>query len=167
MSGNKLAGLSVLIIEDVRAVRLIFRTILRSFGIDDIVEASDGAEALQILKIRQVNVVITDMCMEPMDGIAFTRRLRQVNNSLDPYVPLLMVSGHTEVTRIKDAAEAGVTAFLAKPVTPATLQKKLRAIVEASPKPVRTNTYCGPDRRRSSVRTRKPRRVTDDIVVDI
>jgi len=167
MSITKLSGLSVLIVEDIRAMRAIIRTTLRNFGIEQVVEASDGQAALDILRGRHIDVVITDICMEPMDGIEFTRRLRQPDNGLNPYVPVLMVSGHTEVSRVKDALEAGVTAFLAKPVTPANLQKKLMTIVESSPQPVQTRTYCGPDRRRSSVRTRKRRRASDNSVVNV
>jgi two-component system chemotaxis response regulator CheY len=167
MSQGKLSGLSVLIVEDIRATRLIIRTIMRNFGIDDVVEAADGAAALDILSKRKVDIVITDMYMAPMDGIEFTRRLRQPDNGLNPFVPLLMVSGHTEISRVKDAAEAGVTAFLAKPVTPANLLKKLTAITESSPDPVHTKTYCGPDRRRSSKGTRKRRRVADGVTISI
>jgi two-component system chemotaxis response regulator CheY len=163
MSKNTLAGLSVLIVEDVRAMRMIFRTTLRSFGINDVVEAADGAAALEILRDRKVDIVISDICMAPMDGIEFTRRLRQPNNGLNPYVPVLMVSGHTEVSRVKEAVEAGVTGFLAKPVTPANLQKKLQAIVSASPQKIKSENYCGPDRRHASARTRKRRRATDGV----
>ena len=165
MSEDKLAGLSVLIVEDIRAMRLIIRTTLRNFRIEDVVEASDGGAALEFLKNRDFDIVISDICMTPMDGIEFTRRLRRANNGLNPYIPVLMVSGHTEVSRVKEAVEAGVTAFLAKPVTPTNLQKKLQAIVSASPQKIKTENYCGPDRRRASVRTRKRRRAADAITV--
>ena len=129
MSKTKLSGLTILVVEDVRAMRAIIRTTLRNFGIEEIVEASDGQAALEILRGQRVDIVITDTCMAPMDGIKFTRRLRQPKNGLNPHVPVLMVSGHTEVSRVKDALAAGVTAFLAKPLTPASLEKKLTAIV--------------------------------------
>ncbi|MBA2588151.1 MAG: response regulator [Alphaproteobacteria bacterium] len=148
-------------------MRAIIRNTLRNFGIDDIAEASDGQSALEELRKKSVDIVITDICMTPMDGIEFTRQLRQPKNGLNPYVPVLMVSGHTEISRVKDALDAGVTAFLAKPVTPENLRKKLIAILEAPPQLVQTRNYCGPDRRRSSVRTRKRRRVSDNAVVDV
>ena len=139
MSNAKLAGLSVLIVDDIKAMRAIIRTTLRNFGIEQVVEAADGQAALEILSERQVDVVISDICMAPMNGIEFTRRLRQPNNGLNPFVPVLMVSGHTEVSFVKDAQAAGVTAFLAKPVTPANLLKKLTALggitAAASPDP--------------------------------
>jgi two-component system, chemotaxis family, chemotaxis protein CheY len=167
MSNVKLSGLSVLVVEDIRAMRAIIRSTLHNFGVERVLEASDGQAALELLRNHRVDIVITDICMAPMDGMEFTRRLRQPDNGLDPFIPVLMVSGHTEISRVKDALEAGVTAFLAKPVTPATLQKKLMAIMGSPRQLVQAKTYCGPDRRRSSVRTRKRRRESDKSVVDI
>jgi CheY-like chemotaxis protein len=161
MSNTKLAGLSILIVDDIKAMRAIIRATLRNFGIEQIFEAADGKAALEMLSERQVDVVISDICMAPMDGIEFTRRLRQPNNGLNPFVPVLMVSGHTEVSFVKDAQAAGVTAFLAKPVTPANLRKKLIALIASPPPLIQTQAYCGPDRRRHSIRTRKHRRASD------
>ena len=146
-----------------RATRVIVRTILRSFGINDVVEAADGQEALSVLGQRHIDVVISDLCMEPMDGVEFTRRLRTPRNGLNPYVPVLMVSGHTEVARVRDAIAAGVTEFLAKPIIPANLEARLLAIVRSPKKRVSSKNYCGPDRRRSTRENHKgPRRRASD-----
>lgn len=165
MLNAKLSGLTVLIVEDIRAVRAIIRTILHDFGIEKVEEASDGEAALDVLRKQHVDIVITDICMEPMDGIEFTRNVRRPDNGFNPYVPVLMVSGHTEVSCVKNALDAGVTAFLAKPVTPANLRKKLMAIVAMPRKSVRTKTYCGPDRRRSAAKTQRLRRASDSTII--
>lgn len=170
MSNAKLSALSVLLVDDIRAMRTILRTTLREFGIQQIVEATDGKAAIEILRKQSVDIIISDICMEPMDGIEFTRHLRRTDNGLNPYVPVLMVSGHSEVSRVKEALAAGVTAFLRKPVTPAALLKKLLEIVEAPAPLVQTKVYCGPDRRRSSIKTRKRRRASDTsdkMIVDV
>ena len=163
MPTSEIAHLSVLVVEDVRATRVIVRTILRSFGINDVVEAADGQEALSVLGQRHIDVVISDLCMEPMDGVEFTRRLRTPRNGLNPYVPVLMVSGHTEVACVRDAIAAGVTEFLAKPIIPANLEARLLAIVRSPKKRVSSKNYCGPDRRRSTRENHKgPRRRASD-----
>jgi two-component system, chemotaxis family, chemotaxis protein CheY len=161
MPASEISHLSVLLVEDVRATRVIVRTILRAFGIYDVVEAADGQEALAVLGQRHIDVVITDLCMEPMDGVEFTRRLRRPRNGLNPYVPVLMVSAHTEVPRVKEAIAAGVTEFLAKPLVPATLESRLLAIVRTPKKKVSSKAYCGPDRRRGHAKTGNNRRATD------
>src|SRR5581483_2792291 len=136
MPMSEISHLAVLVVEDVRATRVIVRTILRSFGIYDVVEAADGQEALTVLGQRHIDVVITDLCMEPMDGVEFIKRLRTPRNGLNPYVPVLMVSAHTEVTRVREAVAAGVTEFLAKPITPAGLEQRLLTIVRTPKKRV-------------------------------
>lgn len=130
-------------------------------------EAADGQTALQWLSTRSVDIIITDLCMEPLDGIEFTRRLRHADSGLNAYTPVLVVSGHTEASRVKNAVDAGVNGFLAKPVTPRSLRLKLAAILASSPPPVQTITYCGPDRRRAIKRTINRRRASDKLIVDI
>lgn len=150
MPESEIAHLTILLVEDIRATRLIVRTMLRAFGIHDVVEAADGQEALAILSNRHIDVVITDLCMEPMDGVEFTRRLRTPRNGLNPYVPVVMISAYTDFARIKDALAAGVTDFLAKPITPAGLEARLLSIVRTPKKRISSKGYCGPDRRRSN-----------------
>ena len=160
-------GPSVLIVEDFRPMRLLIRGLLHSFGIGSIVEVTDGLSGLEILRRQKVDVVITDIHMEPMDGIEFTRRLRRPNNGLNPYIPVLAISGDTEASRVKEAFNAGVTAFLAKPITSAALKAKLNAILHSPQRTVSARNYCGPDRRRSEVKTHKRRRATDGEIVEI
>jgi two-component system chemotaxis response regulator CheY len=161
MPDSEIAHLSVLLVEDVRATRVIVRAILRTFGIFDVVEAADGREALAVLGQRHIDVVITDLCMEPMDGVEFTRRLRTPRNGLNPYVPVLMVSGHTEVAKVKEAIAAGITEFLAKPIVPASLESRLLTIVRTPKKKVSSKAYCGPDRRRGNAKSGNKRRAAD------
>ena len=162
MPNLEISHLAVLLVEDVRATRVIVRAILHSFGIYDIVEAADGEEALAVLGQRHIDVVITDLAMQPMDGVEFTRRLRTPRNGLNNYVPVLMVSAHTDIANVKDAIAAGVTEFLVKPIVPANLEARLLSVVRTPKKQVRTASYCGPDRRRSLRNaTAHRRRATD------
>src|SRR5579883_215777 len=100
MPASEIAHLSILLVEDIRATRLLVRTMLRHLGIHDLVEAADGQEALDILGRRHIDVVLTDLCMEPMDGVEFTRRLRTPRTGLNPYVPVVMISAYTDFAHI-------------------------------------------------------------------
>ena len=66
--------------------------------------------------------------MKPMDGLEFTRRVRNDEHSPNPFVPIIMITGHTEKYRVEAARDAGVTEFLAKPITAQNL------FIRASPK---------------------------------
>ena len=59
-----------------------------------------------------------------------------------------MLTGHTEADRVMEARDAGVTEFLAKPVSALQLFQRIRTIIEAPRQYVRTADYFGPDRRR-------------------
>ena len=129
-------------------MRVLLRELLNSVGIREVSEAANGQAALAVLQRRQCDLILSDMAMAPMDGIAFTRHIRTDESSPNHFVPIIMVTGHTEIERVKEARDAGVTEFLAKPVTPHSLYARIAEIVERPRAFVRTETYFGPDRRR-------------------
>jgi len=86
--------------------------------------------------------------MEPMDGLEFTRAVRMDPTSPNPFIPIIMLTGHTEMHRIVEARDAGVTEFLAKPVTANGVYARIKSVVE-NPRPfIKTDRYLGPSRRR-------------------
>ena len=124
----------------------LLHTLVRSIGIKHIIEAPDGTCGLVALREHNPDFVITDLTMQPMDGIAFTRKVRR--DCPNPYLPIIMVTGHTAYARVIEARDAGVNEFLAKPITVSNLQSRILQIIER-PRPfVRSNVYFGPDRRR-------------------
>lgn len=140
--------LKALVVEDNPHMRALLRALLLGMGIGEAFEAADGQQAFGLLRRHKPDFVLTDLTMTPMDGIAFTRDLRTAANSPDPFLPVIMISGHTERARVTAARDAGVTEFLAKPVTARNLFLRIAEIVER-PRPfVRCGEYFGPDRRR-------------------
>ncbi|MBM3534915.1 MAG: response regulator [Alphaproteobacteria bacterium] len=158
MIGYRLDRLAVLIIDDNQHMRSLVRTILESLGVTQIMEARDGAHALEKMSQTQIDLLIADWNMEPMDGLDLTRHLRTSPESPDQFVPVIMLSGHTERARVMQARDAGVTEFMAKPVSARSLYARIVSIIE-NPRPfVRTNDYFGPDRRRQMLPFEGPER---------
>ena len=145
MDEPNLSCLKVLVVDDIASVRTLLRGQLRVFGINNIIEACDGIAGLEVLAREAVDLVITDLAMRPMDGVEFTRRLRTGDEVGNPYVPILMVSSHTEHSLVRGALDAGITQFLAKPLTAKALGARLMAIVEGTGAQVRSNSFSGPD----------------------
>lgn len=144
----RLGQLKVLLVDDIRNSRVLLMEILRAVGLNQVFEASDGAEALQSLRSQMVDIVMTDLAMTPLDGIDFVRLLRNAPDSPNPMLPVLMVTGHLTVRRIQEARDAGVNEFLAKPITARGVLERLQLLID-QPRPfVRTLDYFGPDRRR-------------------
>lgn len=137
-----------LIIEDNTHMRTLLRSLLHALGIKQIYEAADGTSAYVELREKRPDFVLTDLSMKPMDGIEFTKLVRTGQDSPNPYVPIVMVTGHTERHRVEAARDAGITEFLAKPITAQNLFLRVAELVQR-PRPfVRSETYFGPDRRR-------------------
>ncbi|MBO9708691.1 MAG: response regulator [Caulobacter sp.] len=140
--------LKILLVDDNQHMRMLLTEILRAIGVKHVSEALDGAEALQVLREREIDIVITDLTMGPLDGIDFVRLLRNSPDSPNPFLPVVMVTGHSTQRRVRDARDAGVNEFLAKPVTAGGLIHRLTLVIE-QPRPfVRCPDYFGPERRR-------------------
>jgi len=140
--------LRVLLVDDNHYMRVLLAEILRAIGVKDIYEANDGAEALQAMRNHPVDIVMTDLSMQPLDGIDFVRLLRNSPDSPNPMVPVIMITGHSTLARVAEARDAGVNEFLAKPLTARGVIERLAQVVEHPRSFVRTQDYFGPDRRR-------------------
>jgi len=143
-----LESLKALIVEDNTHMRSLLRALLNALGIKDISEAIHGQAGMEALRERKFDLVLTDLAMSPMDGLELTRHLRNDENSPNPFVPIIMITGHTERYRVEAARDAGVTEFLAKPITAHNLFARITEILERPRAFVRCDSYFGPDRRR-------------------
>ncbi len=140
--------LKILLVDDNHYMRVLLAEILRAIGVQHLYEANDGAEGLQMLRDHPIDVVMTDLSMQPLDGIDFVRLLRNSPDSPNPMAPVIMVTGHSTFARVNEARDAGVSEFLAKPLTARGVVERLHQAIE-HPRPfVRTGDYFGPDRRR-------------------
>jgi DNA-binding response OmpR family regulator len=147
--------LNFLIVDDNKHMCLLVKSILNAFGVRNVVEASDGADAFKALKHFPADIIICDWVMQPLDGLDFVRLGRTGKDSSNPYVPIIMLTGHTEMHRVVEAREAGVNEFLAKPISPMKLYARITSIIERQRNFVKTKTYFGPDRRRQKLASYK------------
>lgn len=137
-----------LIVDDNAHMINIVKTILRGFGAKHIFDARDAAEGLHSLKHDSIDIVITDYQMEVLDGIDFIKLLRNSSDSPNRYVPVIMLTAHSERSHVVAARDAGANEFCCKPVTALELRNKVAAVVD-HPRPfIKTGNYFGPDRRR-------------------
>lgn len=140
--------LKILLVDDNHHMRLLLIEVLRAIGARQVYEAEDGAHALQQMRLHDIDIVITDLAMSPLDGIDFVRMLRNAPDSPNPMVPVIMITGHSTERRVTEARDAGVNEFLAKPVTARGVLERIGEVIENPRVFVRTDDYFGPDRRR-------------------
>ena len=146
---STLQSLDVLLADDNPNMRSIVFAMLKSIGVTRLREVADGAAALEALNARPADLAIVDFRMLPVDGVTFTQLIRTAPDSPNPYLPIIMMTGHSERRRVAQARDAGVTEFLVKPVTPLALLTRIQSVIMHPREFIRTEDYFGPDRRRT------------------
>lgn len=148
MSTINLEALTFLFVDDNKHMHSLVKAILNSMRIKNIRFSDNAADAFMEMRQWHPDIVITDWAMQPLDGLDFVRLVRKGADSPNPYIPIILLTGHTEMYRVIEARDAGVNEILAKPISIKGLYSRIAAIVER-PRPfIKTKTYFGPCRRR-------------------
>ncbi len=124
-------SLYILVIEDDEQVRAGLRYILNAFGVHHIFEASNGTEGLNFIQSDTIKLdaVLCDWNMPCMSGLQLLHSVRKFRDTL----PFLMISGRNDMQSVIAAKQAGVSAYLPKPIHPGQLERKLRALTHQLP----------------------------------
>ncbi len=145
---GRLAKVSVLIADADNRIAALLRRVLLSLGFGTIHMARDGSEAIRILHSQQVDLLITDWEMEPMNGISLLNYVRGAADSPNPRLPIIMLTGKAQKTHVETARDAGMTEFVVKPFSVRTLCDRIILVVEHPRSFILSKNYVGPDRRR-------------------
>jgi two-component system chemotaxis response regulator CheY len=114
---------SVLVVDDSPTIRGFARLLLRSLDVK-VVEAEDGAKALAAARADAPTLVLADVNMPVMDGLALTRELRKDRTLKN--VPVLLLTGEKSEELRQKGREAGANELLTKPLQAAELQAAVR-----------------------------------------
>ncbi|MDD7908971.1 MULTISPECIES: response regulator [Pseudovibrio] len=125
-----LSNYSVLIAEGNNYMRSLLRTMVAGFGVRNIYEAQDGADAIAIAIDRRPDIILCEWVMRPLDGEDFLRILREDSDPDIAQTPVIVISADARRSVVIQAMRAGVNLFLSKPLSPAVLQDRMIAIME-------------------------------------
>ncbi len=143
-----LKRIDILIADPDARIRSLVCDVLESCGFSNIMQTSNGEEALEKLQSKNVDLLITDWRMAPVNGIQLIDYLRTHKDSPSPYLPIIMLTGRAEHKDVSAARDIGVTEFLVKPFTAKALYERLIMVIENPRSFIISNEYLGPDRRR-------------------
>jgi len=121
----------VLIVEDDADMRNLIRLYLRKLGIHQTLDAEDAAAALRLLKAEKVDLIISDLYMPHMNGIAFYKELHE-----DPRlenIPFLMITAEASRSKILEAMMLGIRNYIIKPIDPENLLAKVSRLLKLPP----------------------------------
>ena len=121
--------MKILLVDDSSTMRRIQKNTLASLGYSDVIEAEDGADALE--KLRQnadVQLVLMDWNMPNMTGIESLKAIK--NNPATKNIPVMMVTSEAEKSKIVEAIQNGASNYLVKPFEASALKEKIAGIIK-------------------------------------
>jgi two-component system, chemotaxis family, chemotaxis protein CheY len=145
---QRITALKVLIVDDEHTMRKVTRSQLQAIGVKTIFEANDGKSGLDAICTHAPDVVILDWEMPSPNGPEFMRRLRSPNDFPLPGVPVIMLTGYGERSRVVEAVKLGVNEFLLKPVSTQALLARLVSIFTRPRRMVKKGDHYVPEPRR-------------------
>lgn len=129
----------ILVVDDLSSMRKLIRAILQQMGFQNILEASNGADALKQLSRSPVDLLICDWNMPGMTGLEVLVEVRKQERLSG--LPVLLVTAEKSGSQVKEAVDAGVTSYVVKPFLPVTLSAHvLKCLGKGADKPVGTRT---------------------------
>lgn len=124
---------------------------LRYLGAVDIEVTRDPRETLSLIKQQRTDVLITEWGMEEMSGVELLDLIRNSTSSPNRFIPVIMLTAHSEEPFVLGARDTGVTEFIAKPFTAMGFYSRLVSVIARPRNFISTPTYFGPDRRRRNL----------------
>jgi two-component system chemotaxis response regulator CheY len=120
-------NMHVLIVDDYKTMLRIIRNLLKQIDIENVEEASDGAEALTKLQAGNFGLIISDWNMEPMTGLQLLQHVR--GEPKLKATPFIMITAESKTENVIAAKQAGVSNYIVKPFNAETLRSKIQQVV--------------------------------------
>ena len=121
------ASLTILIVDDQPSTRHLLVAGLAGYRNSTFVEASDGDEALRLVVERRPDIIICDVQMQPVDGIAFLKTIRGYQDQAMRQTPVFIMTGVATPDVVSAARQSGANGILVKPISTPVLKARIDA----------------------------------------
>ena len=123
-------NLKTLIVDDSSVMRKIVARALQQCGVNsaEIMEAGNGAEALDVVRREKLDLVLSDINMPVMDGLEFVRQLQSVENAKG--VPVVMITTEGSESHVMEAITCGARGYIRKPFTPDQMKQHVLPLLQ-------------------------------------
>ena len=123
---------AILIVDDQEKLLKLVVLLMNRIGFPDVEGVTDAVTALERMRQRRYALVISDLDMEPMDGLSFLREIRADDNLMN--TPFLLTEASFDFEDINLAHQAGADAFILKPFDMSVLKSKLKQVINRKPR---------------------------------
>lgn len=145
-----LSKLEITIVDPSSFARQVLRSLLNAVGVPPaaIKELADAETALEDLEHFTPDIILSEISLPGMDGVAFIETVRHLEDDAKCYVPIIVCTAHTDQRRVLACRDAGAHEVLNKPMSVQTLYQRIVSVIERPRSFVLAPIYAGPDRRR-------------------
>lgn len=159
-----LSRLEITIVDPNAFSRQVLRSLLNAIGVPSasIKELSDAETALDDLAHFTPDLILSEISLPGMDGIAFVEAVRRIEDDAKCYVPIIVCTAHTDQQRVLACRDAGAHEVLNKPLSVSTLYQRIVSVIEKPRSFVLAPVYAGPDRRRREAGSKAQSRRSSD-----
>lgn len=119
-------AMPILVVDDYATMIRIIRNLLKQLGFDNVDDAADGTQALEMIDQKKYGLVISDWNMEPMTGYELLKHVRSRDDTAR--LPFIMVTAESKTENVIAAKKAGVNNYIVKPFNAQTLKGKIDAV---------------------------------------
>jgi two-component system chemotaxis response regulator CheY len=120
-------NMNILIVDDYKTMLRIIRNLLRQLEFNNVDEATDGAQALTMLRSGSYGLVISDWNMQPMTGLQLLQEVRADAKLRN--LPFIMITAESKTENVIAAKQAGVSNYIVKPFNAETLKEKIEKVL--------------------------------------
>jgi two-component system chemotaxis response regulator CheY len=119
----------VLIVDDSSVMRKIVGRSLRQAGLEilELLEASNGSEALTLARENSLDLILSDINMPLMDGLEFVRQLRRIESAKN--IPVIMITTEAGEAHVVEAVSLGASGYIRKPFTPEQIKERVISLL--------------------------------------
>lgn len=142
-----LKGLNIMVADANDNIREIMQGVPRGFGATNVIDASDGESAMRDIPGRHVDLLFCDLYLPKIDGFSLIKKLRADEGNATRFIPILILTSHTQQRNIMKSRDAGANIVIAKPLSVKAVYDRLAWVAEEPRAFVQAAGYMGPDRR--------------------
>ena len=144
-------GVSVLLVDRNHYCRSLVAQMLRGFGVENVISCETGAEAQDQLRTNHVELCVIEADLPDMPGADLINWLRRENKDPLRFVPILVLSGYTQLRLLSSTRDAGANLLLKKPLSAQALFDRLAWLARTPRSYIETKNYVGPDGRLKNI----------------
>jgi two-component system chemotaxis response regulator CheY len=119
-------NIKILMVDDFATLRMSLKSVLEQLGYPEMDEAKDGQEAIDKLKEKDYDLIISDIDMPVMNGFELLDYVKKDDNLKN--IPVIFITAEAEREKIVESIKAGLDAYITKPFSISTLQQKIENI---------------------------------------